>query len=779
MIKFLKVSLSIIGLILLLSGLFIAGFWLKYRSIVDEATQKIPEAISSAFPLSSQVNPFIGTGGVPWTCANNFPGVSLPFGVMRLSPETSSFLTNEKALNTSGYFYGDNKIIGFSHTRLVGTGATDGGHFLVMPIVGSDLEKESPQNKSYHFSHKDELAYPGYYSVNLPEQDIKVELTGTERVGIHRYTFARDKDPTILLDVTHALGDKRSEEGYININPETQKVEGHVRTFGSFGSRFGGLKIYFAARFSAPFESYGLWKNDAFSMNSNSANGDQICAGFTFERGNNQNSIELKLAISHVSIENAWENLEVETSEKQFDDVALEALRAWEKRLFSMKITGGSEEQRINFYTALYRCFQMPTMFSDINGDYTGFDKKVHRADSFRYFTDMSIWDTFRTVHPLFNLIAPKDQNDMIVSLIQMAKEGGWLPRWPSGYGYTGSMLGSASDIVISEAWQKGIRDYDIEFAYQNMKMIALASTPPGSAYSGRRGNDDCVKYGFCPADSMEQAVSRTLEYAWSDYSIGLLAKELGYAEDAQIFHDYSMNYKEVWNPETQYFHPRNADGNFVEDFDPLLLTYLAGDESFTNDYVEGSALQWRWAPLFDAPGLIDLFESKDYFVRELNDFFEKSEPERGNWNPGSYYWHGNEPDIHAAYLFNYARRPDLTQHWVRWILDTRYANRYDGLDGNDDAGTLSAWYVFSALGFYPVAGTDIYQLGAPLFEQAEINLGNAKLTIIAENYAPDHKYVKKVWLNDTILNRTWFEHHEIIVGGTLRFEMSKEPQIH
>ncbi|MCK5470956.1 MAG: glycoside hydrolase family 92 protein, partial [Cyclobacteriaceae bacterium] len=378
--------------------------------------------------------------------------------------------------------------------------------------------------------------------------------------------------------------------------------------------------------------------------------------------------------------------------------------------------------------------------------------------------------------HPLFNMIAPDDQRDMIVSLIQMAKEGGWLPRWPSGYGYTGSMLGSASDIVISEAWQKGIRNYDVEFAYQNMKMIALASTPPGSAYSGRRGNDDCVKYGFCPADSMEQAVSRTLEYAWSDYSIGLLAKELGYDEDSRLFHEYSMNYKNVWNPETQYFHPRNADGNFVEDFDPLLLTYLSGDDSFTNDYVEGSALQWRWAPLFNAKGLIELFKNKEFFISELETFFEKSEPERGNWNPGSYYWHGNEPDIHAAYLFNYAGRPDLTQRWVRWILNARYANRYDGLDGNDDAGTLSAWYIFSALGFYPVAGTDIYQLGAPLFEKAEINMGEVNLSVVAENYAPDHIYVKNIWLNDSLLDRTWFKHHEIQNGGTLIFEMSKEP---
>ena len=339
-------------------------------------------------------------------------------------------------------------------------------------------------------------------------------------------------------------------------------------------------------------------------------------------------------------------------------------------------------------------------------------------------------------------------------------------------------MLGSASDIVISEAYQKGICDFDVQFAYDNMKQIALASPPKGSAYSGRDNNDDCVKYGYCPADSMDEAVSRTLEFAWSDYSIALLAKQLGYQEDAQKFHEKSMQYKNVWNPETQFFHPRNANGEFVKDFKPLMLTYVDNKEKYTNDYVEGSAMQWRWAPLFDAPGLINLFESKDYFISELNDFFAKSDPEIGYWYPGSYYWHGNEPDIHAAYLFNYAGRPDLTQKWVRWILDNKYTNRYDGLDGNDDGATLSAWYIFSSLGFYPLAGTDIYLLGVPLFEKATIKIGSANLEIHTLNYAPENKYVKQVWLNGELLDRTWMKHDEISNGGMLKFEMSSTPEI-
>lgn len=498
--KFIIILLSIIGVILLASVLFISGVWLKYNSIVTKQPIKIPDAVSAAYPLSAQVNPFIGTGGVPWTCANNFPGASMPFGVVRLSPETSSMLTDDKALNKSGYFYGDNKIIGFSHTRLVGTGATDGGHFLVFPTNGNNIEEQT-KDVFYNYSHKNELAYPGYYSVDLPDEGIKVELTSTERVGVHRYTFSDETSPGIILDVTHALGDKRSKEGYIKIRPEINAVEGHARTFGSFAGRYGGIKVYFAARFSKPMTSFGTWKNDEFSQNSMEAMGDKIRAAFTFEQTDSESRIELHLAVSHVSIENAWENLESEIAGKDFDDITNEAIQAWENRLSSIKISGGSDEQKINFYTALYRSLQMPTVFNDVNGDYMGFDKKVHRADSFRYFTDMSIWDTFRTTHPLYTLIAAKDQRDMVASLVRMAKEGGWLPRWPSGNGYTNSMLGSASDIVISEAYQKGIKNFDVEFAYQSMKKTALASTPHGAAFSGRRGNDECIKYGFCPAD--------------------------------------------------------------------------------------------------------------------------------------------------------------------------------------------------------------------------------------------------------------------------------------
>jgi predicted alpha-1,2-mannosidase len=270
--------------------------------------------------------------------------------------------------------------------------------------------------------------------------------------------------------------------------------------------------------------------------------------------------------------------------------------------------------------------------------------------------------------------------------------------------------------------------------------------------------------------------VSRTFEFGWADHAIAGLAEARGLTNDAVLFGDHARFYRNLWNPATQYFQPRDAQGRFFEPFKPLLLTYLDRKGESTKDYVEGSALQWRWGAPFDAEGMMSLFRSREFFVQELAAFFAKSEPTLGAWNPGPYYWHGNQPDLHAAYLFNAAGRPDLTQKWVRWILDHKYGARYDGLDGNDDAGTLSAWYLFSALGFYPVAGSDQYQLGAPLFKRAEVTLKTNPLVIIAEDYAPDRPYVSKVWLNDVPLDRTWIRHEEIQNGGVLRFQMAREP---
>jgi predicted alpha-1,2-mannosidase len=764
----------ILACLVLLSGILLLGSlvgYFKYRN-----SQQFGRLETSFQPgeTGQYVKPFIGTGGYFWVCANNFPGASMPFGVVRLSPDTESSIFRRQAYNTSGYYFADNRIVGFSHTRLSGTGATDGGHFRVIPATG-DKGWDSYRKGSYTpYRHEDERAFPGYYAVQFRDPGILAEFTATPRTGIHRYTFSGENQPHILLDVCSILGNKRVEGGSVIVHPESGEVEGEVKTFGTFAGRYGGITVYFHARFDQPYSNSLIRDGTVSFPGQSKGTGRELGVDFTF--GPSAGTIGLRLGISHVSRANARQNLETETGGKSFEVLVEAAKTGWEEKLALLQPVIDNEKDKTIFYTALYRCFQMPTLFQDVNGEYTGFDKKVHKTEGFNYYTDLSLWDTFRTLHPLYMLIAPREQRDMLVSLVKMKEQGGYLPRWPSGCGYTGSMLGSPADIVISESWQKGIRDFDVKSAYEGMKFLALNAPPEGSRYRGRSGIAEYNKYGYCPTDLMDKAVSRTLEYAWADHAIAVLADSLGLKEDAALFYSHSKFYKNLWNPATRYFMPKDSEGRFSTLFNPLKLSYFDTDGKYTKDYVEGSALQWRFAVPYDPQGLIHLFGGNDAFVRELDDFFSKSDPAMSAWNPGSYYWHGNEPDIHSAYLFNEAGRPDLTQKWSRWILDNKYAVNAEGVDGNDDGATLSSWYIFATLGFYPIAGSDYYELGAPLFKGAEIKVGNKILKMTTANYSPKNQYVSKVWLNGRLVTSNRLRHAEILNGGELKFEMSNLP---
>jgi predicted alpha-1,2-mannosidase len=773
--RVLKIVLGLVVMLVLLGATSVGLLALQYHRIISAKPGKLHTRVQ-ALELGRQVNPFIGTGGYPWVCGNNFPGAMAPLGMVRLGPETTSLVFRKRALNTSGYYYGDEQLLGFSHTRLNGTGATDGGHFLVLPTAHPaepQLLREWPPTR---FSHSEELASPGYYAVRLPQPGVLVELTATPRVGIHRYTFNDGKAAHLLLDVMNALGGRRATEGTVRVLPEAGEIEGSVKTFGTFAARYGGIKVYSVAKLSQPLAAFACLQDNVVWGEKSFTAKNRARLHLSFAPTNGTQVITLKLAISFVSIENARSNLQAEADGKSFDQLLAEAQRAWEDKLSAVRVAGGTATPKEIFYTALFRVFEMPTLFNDANGDYLGFDRQIHKASGFQYFTDLSLWDTFRTTHPLYTLIAPEDQRNMLVSLVRMLEEGGWLPRWPSGHGYSNSMLGTPADIVISESYLKGVTNFDVGRAYEGMRRTALQRTPPGAAFPGREGVEAYVQYGYCLAGQVGKSVSRTLEYSWADYAISLLAESLGKTEDATLFRKHAQSYRNVWNPATQYFQPRDARGQFVEPFKPLLLPYFDRKGKYTKDYVEGSALQWRWGAPFDAEGMIALFKNREYFVDELNRFFAKSDPAMGAWNPGPYYWHGNQPDIHAAYLFNDAGRPDLTQKWSRWIMEHKYGTGYDGLDGNDDAGTLSAWYVLSALGLYPVAGTDKYELGTPLFAKAEVRLADAPLTIVAQNYALDRSHVSKVLLNGTPLDRWWIRHSEIARGGELRFVMSATP---
>jgi predicted alpha-1,2-mannosidase len=756
---------------------------LSVRALCASAAEPLP-AIAPVHPgeLGRHVNPLIGTGGLSYLCGNEFPGATVPFGMVRLSPDTIAD-SGRRATNTSGYYYRDGKILGFSHTRLVGTGAVDGGNFMVIPLSGHDSEEAIRHGLKAPFSHRDETAFPGYYSLSLPDRGLSVELTATRRVGVHRYHFAASDKPRLLIQVSSVLGRGKCKDAHVRVIAGAREVEGSVRTYGTFSGRYGGIPIHFVARSNWPFTSFGTWQDGVSQPLKGTADGDDVGAALLFdnqdpkEKETDKNTgkkydphtVELKLAISYVSVQNARENLDREALSLDFDTVLENARQQWEEALGRIRVEGGSEKEQSIFYTALYHALQMPTVFNDVNGDYLGFDGRVHRANSFTDYTDMSLWDTFRTVHPLFCLIAPREQRDMAVSLVEMARQGGYLPRWPSGNGYTNSMFGTPADIMLTDTYLKGIGDFDVETAYQAMRKTALGP-PRNSRFSGRAGIEDYLKFGYCPSDLMKQSVARTLEYSYADHCIARLAEALGHTEDAALFARHALSYRQLWNPQTQYFQPRDSHGAFMEDFRPLLLTYLDRGGKYTHAYVEGSALQWRWGVPFDAPALISLFKSKEYFIDQLGQFFSHSVPQV-NVQPNAYYWHGNQPDLYSVYLFNAAGRPDLTTKWVHWILEHKYGDQENGLDGNDDGGTISAWYVLSSLGIFPTAGSDRYELVSPLWKRAEIKLGDHRLVITGDPGAANPGAPERVRLNGAVLDRTSIVHKEIVNGATLSFE--------
>ena len=718
---------------------------------------EMPETVTGEY--TQYVDPFIGTGGTPWTAGMLSPAATVPFGTVRLGPDTS-FIGGAYIVktNTSGYYYEHAHIKGFSHSRLSGTGAEDYQMFRVTPAVGSADADVVP------YSHLYEQAVPGYYSVYLQTLDCLVELTADVHTGVHRYTFNNSSDARLFIDITSTAGNYNAGKGTVSVD-ENGVISGSAELGAAFSSRYDGLPVYFAATTDKEIKSYEITGNE-----------DDL--GIDLNFGNLEGQpLEMKLAISFVSIENAMENLIAETDGLSFDDVRTNALNAWDERLSVIDIETEDEDIKTIFYTALYHSMIMPTSFTDVNGEYLGFDKEVHTAEGFTYRSDMSLWDTCRTTHSLYTLIEPEIQYDCLNSLVEMAKAGGALPRWPMGAGYAGSMLGDPANIVITESYLKGFTDFDVETAYYYMKH----SSEVKDTKVGRDYVDLYNEYGYVPNDlaPADESVARTIEYSWEDGAIADLAEALGYTEDAEKYREKSMYYKNTFNTETKYFQARNSDGSYVWNFSPYITSFYDAVmvKKFADCYCEGSARQWRWNALQDIDGMIELFGGEEYFVSELEDFMEDASLTRAAIDPGHGFWIGNQHDIHTPYLFSNAGRADLTQKWVRWTLDNRFSTDVNGLDGNDDGGTISSWYVFSAMGFYPLAGTDKYWIGSPNIDSAEITLGNGNtLSIEVFNQSAENVYVYSVTLNGEEIEGPYITHEQLMNGGELKFCMSYTP---
>jgi predicted alpha-1,2-mannosidase len=721
--------------------------------------------------LVESVNPLVATGGVGFFVGSGLPGPSLPHGLAKPGPDTTGPFGDFPAYHCGGYHALDDVVIGFSHTHLYGVGINEYGNILLTAALGPP-RKELSERANYEspFRKETETAEVGYYAVTLDKPKVRAELTATERGAHHRYTFeGQAPQPLLVLDLSHATPSGEITDSALAVLDGGVAFEGWVDQRNDFSGRYGGIRIHFAGRFNRPPSDFATWSADDFGAGVAQRNGPRTGAQFAFS---DEGPVEAAVAISFTSVANARLNLDAELPTFDFEATRAKAVSAWSLLLDKFRITGGSAEHRAIFATAIYHIWHMPNYFFDVNREFVSFDRSVQRADGFDYYTDFSMWDTYRTLHPFVSLVTPERSRDMVLSLLEMARTGGYLPKWPQGYGYTNTMNGTPADIVITDAFLRGVTGFDPELALAHMLDTANGSTT--GPFEGREGIQSYLAHGYIAADESGEGVSATLEHAHADFAIAGLSRALGREEQAETFEERArFAYQTLWDPESAFLRGRNADGSWAP-LDPY---------AWEPYYTEGNAWQYTWMVPWDGPGLVELFGSTESFLAKLEEFFEQGKVEydairASNFGtleallPLRHYWHSNEPAIHAAYLFVWAGRPDLTQKWVHWIANNLYRDTPDGIPGNDDAGTLSAWYAFSALGLFPIPGTDLYVLGTPLFPRVEVDLPGGTLTIEAVNWAEGQYEVATVELNGSPVNGWTLRHADLARGGTLRFTM-------
>lgn len=722
--------------------------------------------------LTQYVNPFIGTGAVDASSlsGSNFPGATVPFGMVQLSPDTQLRPDNP----ASGYDYNDKTIIGFSHTHLSGTGVSDLFDFLFMPTTGEIRTTPGDANKpgsGYQsaFSHKEESAKPGYYQVKLKDYDINAELTATSHVGFHRYTFPSTKEGHVILDLNHSLNKQRPYWSCRIIDAGIRQVsntaiEGYRILTGWAPFR----KVYFYAEFSKPIISNQMVDGGRVYENSKIVNGSNVRAAFNFDTSDST-PLLLKVGISSVSMENAKANLQAEVNDWDFDKVVTSAQNQWEKVLNRIVIDGTLQQKQI-FYTGMYHAFTQPNNIADVNGDYMATDYTIHNAADKKHYSTFSLWDTYRAAHPLYTIVAPKETSEFVHSMLRQYETFGYLPIWQLWGEENYCMIGNHAIPVIVDAVMKGLPDIDINKAYEAVKASSTVSHP-GSPF------DLLDKYKYMPEDKQSQSVSITLEVAYDDWCVAQLAKKLGKTADYEYFIQRSGYYKNLYDAQTGFFRGKDSNGNWLTPFNPLAY---GGNGGYP--YTEANAWQYLWYVPQNVPDMINLFGGKQKFIEKLDEFFSLNDsPSEKNGNASGFigqYAHGNEPSHHITYLYNYAGQPWRTQEYVSHILNTLYNNSFSGYSGNEDCGQMSAWYIFSSMGFYPVnPANGVYDIGSPILKSATINLPNGKtFTVTTKNASETNKYIQSVKLNGKTYNKPFITHANIEAGGTLNFVMGAKP---
>lgn len=698
---------------------------------------------SDNYEILNYVNPFVGTD----EHGHTYPGATLPFGMVQVSPDTRL----EGWDGCSGYHYSDSIIYGFSHTHLSGTGIPDYGDILLMPTIGKVQVQPGTVEDNFDgyassFSHSNEIAFPGYYKVLLSKYNINVELIATQRVGIHRYYYPSQKNQNVILDLTH-----RDEviDSYINIVNENE-IEGY-RFSKSWAKN---QKLFFVIQFSRPFINYGIIKNSTL-ITQKSATGKDLKAFFNFS--NHDTTLVVKVALSFVDISGARKNLQQEASCWNFDKYVQQAKEKWSSVLNKIKIEAPEETKKV-FYTALYHAYLQPNIFNDVDNKYRGLDDNIHQLKEGNYYTVFSLWDTYRAWHPLMNIIEPEISADFIKTFLLQYQHSGLLPIWELAANETNCMIGYHVVSVIYDAYKKGIRNFDAELAFQAMKTMATRNIPSLANYDN---------YGCVLATDDGESVSKTLEYAYDDWCIAQMAKSLNKLDDYHYFLKRSQYYRNLFDPETKFFRARR-NGSFIKPFSPYEVTF---------DYTEANAWQYSCYVPHDISGLIELMGGKPSFEDRLDSIFTTKSIITGREHPDitglvGQYAHGNEPSHHIAYLYNFVGKPWKTQEVLNKIFDF-YSSKPDGLIGNEDCGQMSAWYIFSALGFYPVCpGDSQLIIGRPIIDSATIQL-NKPFKIIVHNNSKKNMYIQRLLLNGKPYNKSYITINTILNGGVIEFFMN------
>lgn len=713
-------------------------------------------------PLAHAVNPMIGTSFGGGNVGSAYPAATRPWGLCKVGPDTQNDGGANATLHCSGYQYADPYIFGFSHNRLEGTGAPDYGNLAVMPFTTLDATSTSRMGRNSTFSHDSEKAEAGYYAVTLDKPHVRAEVTATTRCAHHRYTF-QDASAAggVLIDLATSIAKGYTGAGYVQLDAKTQTVRGQIHNIGDFSGRYQGFPVFFEARFDRPWQEAGTWNEGAIQPGTDATSTvavpSNIGAWAKFADLATK-PVELQLCLSYVDAEGAKKALAAELPKFDFNGTRKAALLDWQQALSVIEIDAPTADERTIFYSALYRVMQMPTIWNDVDFRYRGFDNQIHQADNWNYVTDLSLWDTFRTENPLIVLLWPTMARDTLRSIAAMTAQGKGPPQWSMGMGDTGSMIGYHSASLAADAIVKGITDFDAQTLYDGLLAQTATETTTFECLK------DYMQYGYCTRESDSGSVSKTLEYSYDDACLATMAEHLKQPDGVVKFKARSLSYQKLWDPKTQFFRARHkADGTFTEPFVPE-------NWSFSNDeYVEGSAWQWNFFAPHDNAGLRALYPDDAAFVKKLDQFFQLAQDNFNFYVPNGYYFQGNEPDILSSTLFSDAGRPDLADKWTRWIADVCYTNVPDGLVGNDDAGTLSAWYVFAAVGLMPRPGIAGYDVVAPRFDKATLHLPGGDVTVAAPG-ANARKLSGAVSWNGTELKKRWVEHASLATGGAFKW---------